>query len=73
MNLTLYDIQDQSSLLEAIYNEFNCWYKNKIVGLEKKNKFEQLINGIIKNHFKNNTKLANIYSFLSGKYVKVKK
>lgn len=40
---------------------------------DKKNKFDQLLGTIIKTNFKSSPKFDNIFSFISGKYVKVKK
>lgn len=44
-----------------------------MVGQDKKSKFDQLVSGIIRNQFKQAQKIDSIFSFLSGKYVKVKK
>lgn len=66
-------MQDQTTLIEAILNEFNCWYRNKIVGQDKKSKFDQLVATIIKTHFKNAPKMDCVFSYLSGKYTKIKK
>lgn len=71
--MCLYEAYDQSGLVESIVNEFNCCYRNKIVSQEKKGKFDQLIAGIVKTHFKMNIRSDNIFSCISGKYVKIKK
>lgn len=59
--------------MECIWYEFNCWYRNKVVGQERKGKFDQMITAIVKAQFKQGVKNDSIFSFLSGKYVKVKR
>lgn len=53
-------------------NEFNCWFRNRVVGAEKKGKFDQLLMGAVRAQFKNAAQ-GGLFSFLSGRYVKVKK
>lgn len=48
-------------------------YKNKIVGQEGKNKFDQLLTSTVRNHFRQSLKLDNNFTFLTGKYMKLKK
>jgi hypothetical protein len=55
-----------------VVNEFNCWYRNRIVGQEKKGRFDQLLAGAVRTQFKS-APPGGLYSFLSGKYVKVKR
>lgn len=58
--------------MDALVNEFNCWFRNRVVGVEKKAKFDQLLMGAVKGQFKNGAQ-GGLFSFLSGRYVKVKK
>jgi hypothetical protein len=55
-----------------VQNEFNCWYRNRVVGQERKGRFDQLIAGVIRAQFKQQPQ-PGMYSFLSGRYVKVKR
>jgi hypothetical protein len=72
-NLTLYDFNDQNGLLEALLYEFNNYFKNRIVGADRKNKFDQLISTLFRNNFKNSPKPDSLFSNISGKLVKVSK
>jgi dynein heavy chain 2 len=73
-NLTMYELSDQESLLEALSNEIYKNYRNKIVGQDKKNKFDQMYQTYVKNHFRTNIKADILFSAVSGgKLMKVKK
>ena len=54
-------------------NELVCSYRNKVVGQDRKSKFDQLMASLFKTHFKQSPKTDTIFSFISGKYVKVKR
>ena len=71
--MTLYELADSASLLDAVVNEFNCWYRSRVVGQERKGRFDQLLQGVVRAQFKSAAAQSGLYSFLSGRYVRVKR
>jgi dynein heavy chain 2 len=71
-NLTLYETQDAGALVESLVYEFGCW-RCRLVGADKKAKFDQLLSALVKNQFKTAPKNDLLFSYLSGKYVRVKR
>lgn len=72
-NLTLYEYNQIDGLLDAIVYEFNSYFRNRVVGGDRKSKFDQLISSVFRSVFKNNSKSDQLYSFISGKLMKVTK
>jgi hypothetical protein len=72
-NLTLYDFNEAGGLLEALAYEFNNYFKNRVVGTDKKSKFDLLLGSIFKTTFKSTPKPDLLFSFISGKFMKVSK
>ena len=59
--------------MDAIVYEFSSYFRNRVVGFDRKAKFDQLISGVVRSVFKNNAKSDQLYSFISGKLMKVTK
>ena len=54
-------------------NEFNNYFRNRVVGSDNKMKFDQLLLASFKNSFKNIAKTDLLFTVLSGKLMKVSK
>ncbi len=51
--------------------EFNCYFRNRVVGADRKGKFDQLVANIFKNTFKISPKPYLLFTFLSSKLMRV--
>jgi dynein heavy chain 2 len=52
-------------------NEFNSYFRNRVVGSDKKSKFDLLMMSVFKTSFKTAPKSDLLFSFISGKLMKV--
>ena len=71
-DLSKYEFTSQEELLEAIANEFNQNYRNKVVSQEMKTKFEQTLMNSMRTHFRFTPKSDTIFTSMSGKFMKIK-
>jgi dynein heavy chain 2 len=72
-SLIKYEFSDKEALAEALTNELFAHFRNKLVSLESKSKFEQIIFGLAKTHFKLQFKSKQLFSVISGKNQKIPK